>query len=72
MKLANSPNKSWVQNVVFSWNDTVSMREENASLVTLINDTEKAPQQALLNALNEYSIVPVAWSEKDKLLKIVA
>ena len=68
MKLANNLSKSLTESILFAWNDTLPQRDKESKLFTLVNDTEKLPPQNCLDALREYSIEPIMWSQKDELL----
>lgn len=72
MKLANNLTRSIVESIIFTWNDTLPVRDPDSKLFTLINDLEKAPPQNCLDALGEYSIKPIMWSNQNQLLECVA
>ena len=72
MRLANNLDRVIVGNLVFTWSDTSPLRPEGSKLITLINDLEKKPKDEDVSALKEYSINPLLWSDKERLLEAVA
>ncbi|SHK55154.1 DUF1829 domain-containing protein [Paramaledivibacter caminithermalis] len=72
IKTANNLNKSLVESIIFSWNDTKSVRDNNTQLYTFINDIDKNISNSLITAFKEYDIIPVRWSERKKYIEELA
>ncbi|MCL2137759.1 MAG: DUF1828 domain-containing protein [Coriobacteriia bacterium] len=72
MRLANNLERGIVGNLIFSWSDTSPRRPDGSKLITLVNDLDKKPKDEDLSALKEYSINPLLWSDKERLLEEVA
>lgn len=67
IKVVNHLTNENAKSIIFGWIDTRDARKVVSQLYTFINDEKKAPQDAL-NALKEYQINPVLWSEKNNYL----
>lgn len=73
VKLLNDPRSDNVKSIIFSWEDTKEVRNNlhETQLYTLINDTNKSISTDSLNALSQYGIKCINWSEKDKVIPIL-
>ena len=67
IKLANNINANFVRNIIFAWTDTKANRSAPSRLITLINDNNGKVTSSCIEALQEYEILPILWSEKEKL-----
>lgn len=71
IKVANKLNKMMTESILFAWNDTRAMRDEDAVLFTFINDKNNI-QEKYINALESYDVIPIKWSERNKYLDKLA
>lgn len=65
IKAVNHPEKSVIQNLMFTWEDTFSTRQKESRLLTVINDAEPV-KESILSALDNYDISVVLWSKKEE------
>ncbi|WP_281672670.1 DUF1828 domain-containing protein [Pseudoramibacter alactolyticus] len=57
---------------VFNWNDTQEARNDEMHLYTFIQDTEKKVPNSAINALEQYNITPILWSNRNKYITQLA
>lgn len=69
LKTVNNLERSIAQNIIFSWNDTIQVREPGTKLYTFINDKGKQVPDTCIEALKEYGIKPITWSSKSNIIK---
>lgn len=74
VRLINNLNKTQVESTLISWQDTHDQRkskykDEKLSMVALINDKDKELSREYLDALYEYNIEPVGFSDKSLVKK---
>ncbi len=69
----NSPNKSSLGNVLFSWDDTRKERDDGSQLIVLMND-ENRVQSGVESAFESYGVKTLRWSSKDAspIIKMLA
>ena len=68
IKVVNNMDLSAAKNIIFAWNDTRDMREQETTLYTFIHDSEKRISEDAIGALKEYGIKPALWSKRDELI----
>lgn len=66
LKAINNPNKDAAQSLIFSWLDTREERPANSSAWAFLNDRDKVVSSNVVDALEEYEIQPILWSQRDK------
>ncbi len=64
LKAINRPDREHVQALIFSWQDVREGRAEGSRAYALLNDEERPPAPALIEALGAYDIRPVGWSAR--------
>ena len=69
VKAINNLERTTTQSIIFAWSDTIQTRSPNTKLYTFINDTDKNISVNCLEALKEYGIVPVSWTERTKAIE---
>lgn len=69
VKTINNLERSNTQSIIFAWSDTIQMRDPNTKLYTFVNDVEKRVSSSCIDALKEYGIIPVTWSQRDSVLQ---
>jgi len=60
----NRPNRDTAQAVVLSWIDTKEVRSLDSRAYALLNDSEQPVSPAVLEALRNYDVHPVPWSQR--------
>ena len=68
----NRPNRNSVQAVTFAWIDTRETRTAEAQAYAFLNDTEHTPSASTMDALRNYEVRPVMWSERESVRDILA
>lgn len=69
IKVVNNMDLNAARNVIFAWNDTKDMRQQEAKLYTFIQNTDKKVSDDALGALREYGIKIALWTEKDRYIE---
>ena len=72
LKTINRPNRDTAQVVAFSWIDTKEARPSDSKAYAFVNDTEQTVSGAVLDALQNYEMRPVPWSEREKVREELA
>ncbi len=65
IRAITNPNRDAALNFISSWTDTVDQRPEDALAVAILNDNERSITGSVLDALRQYDILPVKWSERE-------
>jgi hypothetical protein len=68
----NKPNKDTAEALVFAWIDTREVRSPNSSVFAFLNDTEHSISQNVIDALKNYGLYPVFWSEREEVREKLA
>lgn len=61
----NRPNRDTAQAVILSWIDTREVRSPDSRAYALLNDSEQTVSQAVTDALLNYEVRPVPWSQRE-------
>ncbi|MDI6788672.1 MAG: DUF1829 domain-containing protein [Planctomycetota bacterium] len=69
LKAINRPSRDTAQSVAFSWIDTKEVRPPNSKAYAFLNDSDHAPVAAVIDALKNYDVNPVLWSNRDNVRK---
>lgn len=75
IKLINDPRSDNIKSVIFAWEDTKEERNSlhETKLYAFINDSNKKISTDSINALKQYGIEHINWSEKeDAIPRLVA
>ena len=72
MQTINRPSRETAQAVVLSWIDTKEVRSSDSRAYALLNDSEQAVSQAVIDALKSYEVQPVPWSERESVREELA
>jgi hypothetical protein len=65
----NSISRATAEKLAFSWFDTKSTHSPDATAYALVNDTKKAPQESVLEALKNYEVQPILWSQRESIVR---
>ncbi|MCB1528325.1 MAG: DUF1829 domain-containing protein [Hyphomicrobiaceae bacterium] len=66
IKAIGNPNKDAALAYVTSWVDTLDQRPANAQALAFLNDNGRVIGPPVLDALRQYDIKPVIWSEREE------
>jgi len=72
LQTINRPNRDTAQAVAFSWIDTKEVRPPDSRAFAFLNDSEQSPSNAVLEALSNYEVRPVLWSDRDAVREELA
>ena len=72
LKAINHPSRDMAQAAVFSWIDIKEVRPADAKAYAFLNDTEQAISNAVLDALGNYDLRPVLWSQREQIREELA
>ncbi|OHW63128.1 hypothetical protein EUAN_09120 [Andreesenia angusta] len=65
VRVINDLRPDYARSIMFSWDDIKDVRPNNSVLYTFVNDQDKKPSKDALQALSEYDIKYVLWSERN-------
>ncbi|MCB2187887.1 MAG: DUF1829 domain-containing protein [Deltaproteobacteria bacterium] len=68
LQTINRPNRDTAQAVAFSWIDTKEVRPPDSKAYAIINDSEQVISPAVTDALRNYNVQPIAWTQRDSVL----
>lgn len=71
IKAVNSPRKDIISSLLFSFEDTKSIRPESEGIV-LLNDSTSKINEDILQALKEYKLTGIVWSKIKEYLPNLA
>ena len=72
LKTINRSNRDTAQVVAFSWIDTKEVRPPDSKAYALLNDSEHGISGAVLDALRNYDVRPISWSEREQVREELA
>lgn len=72
LKAINRPSRDTAEIVAFAWIDTKEVRPPNSRAYTLLNDMEHTPSVSVLDALRNYDVNPVLWSQREQVREELA
>jgi hypothetical protein len=72
IQTVNRPNRDTTQAVAFSWIDTKEVRPPDSRSYALLNDSEHTVSQAVVDALSNYDVRPVPWSQRESIREELA
>jgi hypothetical protein len=64
IQVLTNPKKDKAESLVFQWIDTKDTRPDHSTLYVLLNDTEKSVSEPIVDALKNYQLNPVRWSDR--------
>lgn len=67
----NAPDKESVK-VVFKWLDTRETRPSNSQVFALLNDSNTRISQSIIDALRNYDLAPILWTERENAYDTLA
>lgn len=72
LRAINRPSRDTAQALAFSWVDTKEVRSPDSRAYAFLNDSERAVQPGVLDALRNYDVNPVLWSTRENVREELA
>lgn len=72
LKAINQPSRDTAQTVTFAWIDTREVRSPDSRAYAFLNDSERTPSVSVIDALQNYDVHPVLWSERENVREELA
>jgi len=69
LRAITQPSRETAQRMAFSWLDTREVRSPDSRAYALLNDTEHAVPGLVIDALRNYEVTPVAWSQREEFVE---
>lgn len=66
VRAINRPSRDTAEAAAFAWVDTREVRPEDSRLYAILNDAEQHVPGSVLDALLNYDVRPVLWSERER------
>lgn len=66
LRAINHPTRTAITSLIFAWDDTRGIRAQNSTAYAFMNDTDKEINVDLTEALKQYDITPIEWSQRDR------
>lgn len=66
VQTVSNPKKETAEALVFKWFDTRETRAPESRLYAFLNDSNSPVSQSVLDALRNYDLEPVLWSEREQ------
>jgi len=67
LQAINRPSRDTAQAVVLAWIDTREVRPPDSKAYAVLNDSEQKISSAVVDALHNYDVKPVPWSERESV-----
>jgi hypothetical protein len=65
LRIVNNPGKDQANAFILSWVDTKEARPSNSVSYAVLNDKERTISEGVVEALKNYDITPMPWSQRD-------
>ncbi len=65
LRTITRPSRDTAQAVAFSWIDTKETRQHESRAYALLNDSEHSVSSSVLDALKNYDVSPILWSQRE-------
>lgn len=65
IRAINRPSRETAQAMAFSWIDSKEVRSPDARAYAILNDSEQPASESVLEALQNYEVRPIPWSNRD-------
>lgn len=72
LRVVNNPAKDQANAVILSWVDTKEARPSNSVAYAVLNDKERIISDGVVEALKNYDITPLPWSQRDEFRERLA
>jgi len=67
IRAINRPDRDAAQALAFAWLDTKDVRAADSEAYALLNDIDQPPSPAVIDALKNYDVFPVPWSQREQV-----
>ena len=67
VKAVNRASRETAEAVALSWIDTREVRPADSRAYALLNDSEQSVSQPIIDALSNYEVRPVRWSQRESI-----
>jgi hypothetical protein len=67
IQVLTNPKKDKAESLVFQWIDTKDTRPDDSTLYVLLNDADRAVSIPIVDALKNYHLNPVLWSNREQI-----
>ena len=68
----NNPDRASAERTVFAWEDTKDARRGDSRAYAILNDTQTTLSPSVLDALRNYDVRPVPWSDREEVREELA
>ena len=72
IRAINYPDRDSAETVIVAWIDTKDVRPPDSLLFAFLNDSERSPASSVAEALQNWQVTPVFWTQKDSILTVLA
>jgi len=72
LQTINRPRRDAAQTIAFAWFDTRDARPPESRAYAMLNDTDQAVPTEVMDALRNYEVRPVLWSERETVAEELA
>lgn len=72
LKAISRPNRQYISLLIFSWTEIAEVRAPDSTAYSFLNDTDNKVSPDLINALQQYRIKSIQWSQRDKYIEELA
>ena len=72
LRAFNRPTRDAAQTMAFAWMDTKEVRAADSRAYAILNDTERAISQSVMDAMRTYEVYPISWSARDEARRELA
>lgn len=72
LQAINRPDRSSVERLIMAWQDTRETRPSDSEAVAILNDVEQSVPRPSLEALSNYDVKTILWSERDEHVEELA
>ncbi|RJP21880.1 MAG: DUF1829 domain-containing protein [Candidatus Omnitrophota bacterium] len=72
LQTINRPCRDTAQAVAFAWIDTKEVRPPDSRAYAILNDSERELHSSVIDALANYNVTPVQWSEREEVREDLA
>jgi hypothetical protein len=66
LRAINRPDRDSAQQLVFAWTDTREVRPPQSLAYAILNDSEQHVSSSILDALKNYEVRPILWSNREQ------
>lgn len=72
IKVVNNIDQTQANSILFLWDDTRQERAEESRLYVFLQDKDKKISRSMITSMENYNVVPVVWSMRDKYVADLA